>query len=55
MHQRECRQDAAPKGPSHQRRTSASVTCRLQHRSLFAYLGELLTAHPRGVPFPTLT
>ena len=33
---------------------SASVTCRLQHRSLFAYLSELLTAHPRGDPLPTL-
>ncbi|MCA1680679.1 MAG: IS66 family transposase [Actinobacteria bacterium] len=33
---------------------SASVTCRLQRRSLFAYLVELLTAHPRGDPLPTL-
>jgi transposase len=34
---------------------SASVTCRLQHRSLYTYLHELLTAHPRGDPLPTLT
>jgi transposase len=33
---------------------SASVTCRLQHRSLFAYLAELLATHARGDPLPTL-
>ena len=33
---------------------SAHTTCRLQHRSLFAYLSELLTAHARGDPAPTL-
>lgn len=33
---------------------SAVVTCRLQHRSLHAYLGELITAHNRGDPFPAL-
>jgi hypothetical protein len=38
-----------------ERALSASVTCRLQHRSLFAYLRELLTAHNRGDPLPTLT
>jgi len=37
-----------------ERALSASVTCRLQRRSLFAYLAELLTAHPRGDPLPTL-
>lgn len=37
-----------------ERALSASVSCRLQHRSLFAYLTELLTAHPRGDPLPTL-
>jgi transposase len=37
-----------------ERALSASVTCRLQHRSLFAYLAELLGAHPRGDPLPTL-
>jgi transposase len=37
-----------------ERALSASVTCRLQHRSLFAYLRELLTAHNRGHPLPTL-
>jgi transposase len=37
-----------------QRLLSASITCRLQHRSLFQYLSELLTAHARGDPVPTL-
>jgi len=37
-----------------ERALSASVTCRLQHRSLFTYLTELLTAHTRGDPLPTL-
>ena len=30
-----------------ERLLSASITCRLQHRSLFAYLSELLAAHAR--------
>jgi transposase len=38
-----------------ERALSASVTCRLQHRSLFAYLTNLLAAHSRGDPLPTLT
>jgi transposase len=33
---------------------SASITCRLQHRSLFDYLSDLLTAHARGEPAPQL-
>ena len=37
-----------------ERALSASVTCRLQHRSLLAYLRELLTAHARGDPLPIL-
>jgi transposase len=37
-----------------ERALSASVTCRLQRRSLFAYLKELLTAHNRGHPLPAL-
>jgi transposase len=37
-----------------ERALSASVTCRLQHRSLFAYLAELIGAHARGHPLPTL-
>jgi transposase len=37
-----------------ERALSASVTCRLQRRSLFAYLRHLLTAHNRGDPLPTL-
>ncbi|MHB1835337.1 MAG: IS66 family transposase [Solirubrobacteraceae bacterium] len=34
---------------------SAHTTCRLQHRSLFAYLTDAITAHARGDPAPTLT
>jgi transposase len=37
-----------------ERALSASVTCRLQKRSLYAYLTQLLTAHARGDPLPTL-
>jgi len=37
-----------------ERALSASVTCRLQGRSLFSYLVQLLTAHARGDPLPTL-
>src|SRR5262249_28334089 len=37
-----------------ERALSASVTCRLQRRSLLSYLAELLTAHARGDPLPTL-
>jgi transposase len=37
-----------------ERALSASLTCRLQGRSLFTYLTELLTAHARGDPLPTL-
>jgi transposase len=37
-----------------ERALSASVTCRLQGRSLFAYLSELLTARARGQPLPSL-
>jgi len=37
-----------------ERALSASVTCRLQTRSLFGYLADLLTAHSRGDPLPTL-
>ena len=37
-----------------ERALSASVTCRLQGRSLFAYAAELLQAHARGDPLPTL-
>lgn len=33
---------------------SASITRRLQHRSLFAYTSELLAAHARGDPVPLL-
>ena len=37
-----------------ERALSVSVTCRLQCRSMFAYLCELLTAHARGDPLATL-
>jgi transposase len=37
-----------------ERLLSAHTTCRLQRRSLFAYLSELLTAHARGDPVLTL-
>jgi transposase len=37
-----------------ERLLSASTTCRLQHRSLFEYLDQLLTAHNRGDPIPLL-
>jgi hypothetical protein len=33
---------------------SASVTCRLQGRSLFAYLADVLSADARGQPVPLL-
>jgi hypothetical protein len=38
-----------------ERALSASVTCRLRKRSLHHYLADLLTAHARGDPLPTLT
>ena len=38
-----------------ERLLSASTTCRLQRRSLFEYLAELLAAHARGDPIPQLT
>ena len=38
-----------------ERALSAAATCRLQRRSLFTYLSELLVAHNRGDPFPALT
>jgi transposase len=37
-----------------ERLLSASITCRLQHRSLFGYLAELLDNHTRGKPLPAL-
>jgi transposase len=37
-----------------ERLLSASITCRLQQRSLFAYLSELLAAHARDDPVPLL-
>jgi transposase len=37
-----------------ERALSAAGTCRLQHRSLFAYLSDLIAADTRGDPFPQL-
>jgi transposase len=37
-----------------ERSLSASVTCRLQHRSLFAYLRDLLATHQTGGALPAL-
>jgi transposase len=37
-----------------ERALSAATTCRLQGRSLFTYLSDLITAHNRGDPFPEL-
>jgi transposase len=34
---------------------SAHTTCRLQHRSLFAYLADAIDAHARGDPAPLLS
>jgi len=38
-----------------ERALTAATTCRMQHRSLFTYLSELLASHPRGDPLPALT
>jgi hypothetical protein len=38
-----------------ERLLSASITCRLQRRSLFAYLTDVLSANIRGDPIPLLT
>ena len=38
-----------------ERALSAATTCRMQRRSLFTYLSELIAGHTRGDPFPALT
>jgi transposase len=38
-----------------ERLLSAHTTCRLQHRSLFAYLTDAIAAHARGDPVPLLS
>jgi len=38
-----------------ERALSAAATCRQQHRSLFEFLTQLLTAHNQGDPLPALT
>jgi transposase len=40
---------------STERLLSASITCRLRQQSLFAYLTQVLTAHARGDPIPSLS
>ncbi len=37
-----------------ERALSVAATCRLQHRSLFTYLSQLIAAHNRDDPFPLL-
>ena len=37
-----------------ERALSTAGTCRLQSRSLFTYLSELITTHNRGDPFAAL-
>jgi transposase len=37
-----------------ERAHSAAATCRMQGRSLFTYLSDLITTHNRGDPFPAL-
>jgi len=37
-----------------ERLLTASITCRLQERSLFAYLSDVLAARIRGDPVPML-
>jgi hypothetical protein len=37
-----------------ERLLTASITCRLQRRSLFAYLTDVLNASTRGDPIPAL-
>jgi transposase len=38
-----------------ERLLSASITCRLRDQSLFAYLTQVITAHVRGDPIPSLS
>jgi transposase len=38
-----------------ERLLSASITCRLRKQSLHDYLTQVITAHARGDPIPTLT
>ena len=44
------RQPVRGRRATHRRLLSASITCRLQRRSLFFYLSDLLAAHARGDP-----
>jgi transposase len=56
IHRKICHGTTSPGGERFAERAhSAAATCRLQGRSLFAYLRDLLIAHNRGDPFPALT
>ncbi len=56
IHRKICHGTTSPGGERFAERAhSAATTCRLQGRSLFAYLRDLLVAHNRGDPFPALT
>ena len=56
IHRKICHGTTSPSGERFAERAhSTAATCRLQGRSLFAYLRELLIAHNRGDPFPALT
>jgi len=56
IHRKICHGTTSPGGERFAERAhSAATTCRLQRRSLFAYLRDLLIAHNRGDPFPALT
>ena len=56
IHRKICHGTSSPDGERFAERAhSAAATCRLQGRSLFAYLCDLLVTHNRGDPFPALT
>jgi transposase len=56
IHRKICHGTTSPGGERFAERAhSAAATCRLQGRSLFTYLRDLLVAHDRGDPFPALT
>jgi len=49
------RRRISPSGDLCCRLLSVDQTCRLQRRSLYAYLADVLTAKARGDPVPTLS
>lgn len=55
IHRKLCHGNRSDNGERFTERSlSASVTCRLQHRSLLTYLKDLLTAHQAGSALPAL-